>query len=247
MTSRSVVAVLAITTLGFAQSPITGDWRLDSTSGFVALDSSPNGHLGTLAGFTNDPAQWIAGRFGNALAFDGVDDRVEFAARGGIPFFTGRGEAFTLALWVRGAPADGDRILALANTAQQAPLFALGTGRAAAGTTSRLELLVRNDQGIESVRTSSRTVFDGAWHHVAYVETAGSARLYVDGVIDPANFDDRFGARGSRSVGYGTYTFDKLALGAVVQAQSSAHFAGALDDVQVYRCALSAIDVTTIA
>ncbi|MBI5851560.1 MAG: hypothetical protein HZB39_11140, partial [Planctomycetes bacterium] len=38
-----------------------------------------------------------------------------------------------------------------------------------------------------------------------------------------------------------------LALGAVVQAQSSAHFAGALDDVQVYRCALSAIDVTTIA
>jgi flagellin-like protein len=54
----------------------------DEVSGIVAYDLSGNGNNGTLydANHTNSdgdtPPQWVDGKFGNALSFDGVDDFV---------------------------------------------------------------------------------------------------------------------------------------------------------------------------
>jgi hypothetical protein len=244
---RLTFALGVSTSLALAQSPQLGDWGLDSSSGFIAQDSGPNARHGALLGFNADPTQWVAGRFGNALAFDGIDDRVDLPLGAGLPFFVGTGEAFSLCFWVRGAAADRDTVLALASSTSSLPLFAFNTGPTLAGASDKLELVVRNAQGIATTRRSSRVVFDGTWHHLAYVEAAGSARLYVDGVLDPASFDDRFGARGSRTAQYGQYPFNRLALGALVQNQASGHFAGALDEVQIYACALTAQDVAAIA
>ena len=57
----------------------TGDLRIhlafDETAGLVAYDSSGAGNHGALIG-TSESA-WTPGRIGNALDFDGVDDRVD--------------------------------------------------------------------------------------------------------------------------------------------------------------------------
>ncbi len=53
-----------------------GWWRFNEGSGNIAVDSSVNKNNGTLEG-TDGPPQWVAGREGTALEFDGVDDYVD--------------------------------------------------------------------------------------------------------------------------------------------------------------------------
>ncbi len=53
-----------------------GWWRFNEGAGTVAVDSSANKNNGTLLG-DDGPPQWVAGREGTALSFDGVDDHVE--------------------------------------------------------------------------------------------------------------------------------------------------------------------------
>ncbi|MBM4104292.1 MAG: discoidin domain-containing protein [Planctomycetes bacterium] len=47
-------------------------WKLDETTGLVAPDYSVNSHHGTLMNMDN--SDWVAGKLGNALSFDGVND-----------------------------------------------------------------------------------------------------------------------------------------------------------------------------
>jgi len=62
---------------------VVGAWHFDEGSGNIAHDTSGEGNDGTLydGNTTNDdgdtPPQWIDGKFGKALSFDGVDDYVE--------------------------------------------------------------------------------------------------------------------------------------------------------------------------
>jgi len=62
---------------------LVGLWHFDEGSGSYANDSSGYGNNGTLydANITNDdgdtPPQWVDGKYGKALSFDGVDDYVE--------------------------------------------------------------------------------------------------------------------------------------------------------------------------
>ena len=48
--------------------------RFDEKNGTEASDSSGKGHTGTL--FQMDDEDWVEGKFGNALHFDGVNDFV---------------------------------------------------------------------------------------------------------------------------------------------------------------------------
>jgi len=62
---------------------VVGAWHFDEGSGNIAHDTSGEGNDGTLydGNTTNDdgntPPQWVDGKFGKALSFDGVDDYVE--------------------------------------------------------------------------------------------------------------------------------------------------------------------------
>ena len=49
-------------------------WRFDEGSGYIAADSSGNGNPGILSNMTD--ADWVAGRVGGALDFDGTNDYV---------------------------------------------------------------------------------------------------------------------------------------------------------------------------
>lgn len=67
-----------------------GIWLLNEGSGNVAIDSSGNGNDGEIM---NSP-EWIDGKNGKALRFDGVDDYID------LPAITSDWEGMTVAVWV---------------------------------------------------------------------------------------------------------------------------------------------------
>src|SRR5262249_7122177 len=72
--ARAAAAVGAGTAAA-APSTLGAYWHFDENSGPTAADSSVNANTGTLGG----GASWTAGRFGSALAFDGLNDEVRAA------------------------------------------------------------------------------------------------------------------------------------------------------------------------
>jgi hypothetical protein len=66
-------------------------WKFDEGKGNIAYDSSGNGNNGTIYG-----AQWVQGKFGSALSFDGVDDYVE-TSLANVPSGS---SPFTISLWI---------------------------------------------------------------------------------------------------------------------------------------------------
>jgi hypothetical protein len=60
-----------------APAALAGSWRFDEGAGALASDDVA-GRSGTLQSFAS--SGWVAGRAGGALAFDGVDDRVDIGA-----------------------------------------------------------------------------------------------------------------------------------------------------------------------
>ncbi len=229
---------------GLAQVPWAGYWRLDEKTGTTAADTSPFKNDGVLKNFTGNP--WVAGKIGNALSFDGVDDYVQINIKKALPIYDGKGHPYSITFWVK-APAQNDkRVYSEGSNKSNAPLFTLGSGSSYYKKTDKLRVYIRNDQGRFVRLVSNTTVFDDKWHHVAWVDVSGKAALYVDGVRDTANFDYSFTGIGTRSPNHGTYTMNQVSLGAVLRAATCCYLKGILDDVRVYRFALSAADVKTV-
>ncbi|MFH1881375.1 MAG: LamG domain-containing protein [Planctomycetota bacterium] len=69
----SFVLVLGVALTSTAEAELVGWWRFDEGSGTTAFDLSEYGNDGILQG---DP-QWVNGKFGKALQFNGIDEFVE--------------------------------------------------------------------------------------------------------------------------------------------------------------------------
>ena len=80
-----------------AVSGLVGAYSFDAGSGSSAADSSGSANTGTLSGPT-----WVAGKNGNALSFDGVNDWVTMADSASLDLSSG----MTLEAWVK--PQGGD-------------------------------------------------------------------------------------------------------------------------------------------
>jgi sialidase-1 len=192
-------------------------------------DDSGNGN----AAYVRGGAAVAPGRFGNGLALDGADDRVE------VPFHESidlAGDDFTLTTWFRYADTTGTHAL----------LWAYRTG---GGTTpqlwlraepesNRIRALIMIDRfNITAQSTSAYN--DGQWHHVALQRTAGRFVLRIDGQ-----------EVGSAEVPPGSVTEGKefgvhgIHIGQRVDGAS--RFRGDLDDVRVYKRALTPAELELI-
>lgn len=186
-----------------------------------------------------DASNFIAGQRGQALTFN-VDPFTadEYAFRTtGSPI--SQNPNFSVAFWVR-APLDTNdrRIFSEASTSDQDTLFNLGTASNANGVTQGLDVFIRNDDGGVPVnhRRGQRTVFDGNWHHVTWVDANGAARLYVDGVLDPTDF----------TYTRGTITPNTTSLAAIFRTGPSAFFTGDIDEVAAWNRALTYTEIQEI-
>jgi hypothetical protein len=98
--SKKLICLFTLSVLGMAantSADLIAHWQFDETSGSIAHDASGNGNDGTLKG---DP-QWVSGRIGGAIEFDGVDDYVDVGSVG----ISGTVQR-TMAGWVKASTTD---------------------------------------------------------------------------------------------------------------------------------------------
>ncbi|MGD2094745.1 MAG: discoidin domain-containing protein [Phycisphaerales bacterium] len=197
-------------------------WSFDEGSGTTAYDLTGNGNDGV---FVGDP-QWVAGKYGGALEFNGDD----YLNCGNGPSLQIRDE-ITIVFWfqVEAFQNDWEAFLAKSDSAYRASRSAT-TGNAThmglSGTS------VGNGNGYFD---ASVTVTDGQWHHWAGVYDGTEARVYIDGVLD------------TTSAGTGQISLSSSDLYIGENSGATGRLLhGILDDVAIYSRALSLEEIQTI-
>ena len=177
------------------------------------------------------PAEDRDGNPRGALAFGGKD-HVDLGARI-------EPERFSLAVWIRPARAEKEQVIfSKATTAANVREKNLELRLDAFG---RLLLVVPNGSPFaKSVQTEQR-IPSGRWTHVAATYDGETGALYVDGVpAAEARIDPFEGSRGAAFVGARPDASGK-------RNRFSPGFAGRMDELRIYRGALSPVEAGALA
>ena len=214
---------------------LVGWWKFDEGSGTTAYDSSGNGHDGT---FMGDP-QWVAGKFGGALEFDGSADLVNVPDDFRLDFLDGSTPTFTVEFWFKttgvgtgtrfmGGPAILDRRRRGKPTSVQFHFMIDLVGK--------IRFCICDDNSTTRLNIVSTTIInDGFWHHAAGVRDGTSNwELYVDGNLEASSSTTM-----TASDGYW------LSFGARRRDGDSiiSYYNGKIDDIRIYSQALTQAEI----
>jgi len=199
---------------------IVGAWLLDDNKGDTAQDVSGNGNNGTLQG---NP-EWVEGKFGRALEFDG--NGVEIANPENFNFLT-----WTYVLWFRAAAA-GDYPNLIGRQFGNAHGWTIHLDPG--GATFRIR--IDTDGGINQVKTVPKNVRDEQWHHGAITHDDKNKKLemYIDGAKGEQSYAGNYKNSGG---------FLKISSPAVGAANLNN---GAIDDVAIFNVLLEEDDILDI-
>jgi chitodextrinase len=210
------VATSAPVTVNVANGPaprpgLVAAYALDEGTGSTAGDASGNGRPGTIIG-----ASWAIGRFGRALSFDGVDDRIDLT-----PLGTFYKSGFTYEAWVKKRTTKPDVAVVGTWVSGQGGGPMVWTDHVA----GRYQLTL--SAGTANYLDSGRVPTTETWEHVAVTHDGATARFYVDGQqVATRAFAGNVGDSNAWRIGaYG--------------AGPSGFFDGLVDEVRIYDRALS--------
>jgi hypothetical protein len=146
--------------------------------------------------------------------------------------------SYTVTLWVKGnyVGQPDRRVYSESANTNNNPLLNIGTDSASSNAQPVVDIYIRDNNGGVGIshRKSSLAAFDDAWHHLAWVDDKGLARLYVDGVQDATDFSY------SRTL----LTPNIVSVGGIIRSNGlAAPFIGLIDDVAVWGRALTAEEV----
>ncbi len=201
-------------------SGLVAYWKLDESSGTVAVDSSPNGNDGT---YTNGVTLFQTGQVDQAAEFDGSDDYV------GVPDdpTLQMDDVFSLSMWIR--PDSSSNI-------DQMILNKEGEYEIAISPSDELKWGITNTDPGWSWHSTGHIVAIGKWTHVALIYDNGSVTTYANGVlVDTYN--------GSGVVGDNNSSLNELRLGGRSNNPSGKYFDGRLDDIRVFKRVLCSEEV----
>ena len=194
-----------------------GLWHFDEGSGNEAKDASGNGNDGTLLNM--EEGDWVEGRFGKGLEFDGVDEYVEVKHSESLDI----NNIISLEAWIRtDSMCDNWETIILKHyNAGAVPYHCYGLwlnteGKAAfvLGTTSCTFLY------------SSTRVNDGKWHYVTGSYDGLTMRIYIDGIEE--NWKTNSGNLKSHTSAVG--------IGALINGQTGTplyYFNGIIDEARI--------------
>jgi Concanavalin A-like lectin/glucanases superfamily/Bacterial Ig-like domain/Bacterial Ig domain len=185
-------------------------YGFDETAGSTAADTSGRKLDGTVTGAT-----WTTGRFGNGLAFNGVDSWVTVPTSSWLSLTTG----MTLEAWVYPTAGGGWRTVMLKETADGHTFTLYSDGHAAPGAH------LQADTDVISEGTVPLPL--DAWTHLAVTYDGTNLRLYTNGALTS-----------TQSV-TGVPVTSTLPLRIGGNAIWGEHFAGIIDEVRIYYRALT--------
>ncbi len=209
-------------------SGLVGYWNFDGkNTNFatkVTTDSSGTGNNGTLTAMSTTTSP-IAGRVGQALSFDGVDDIVSVPNNSSLNFGAGN---FSISVWSKINSTQGS---GQGNGYVRLVDKTFTTGYSLGLSSSGNIHLEINGNG-SAVDTSGHDYRDNLWHNIVAVRTGNTtASIYVDGVLSV-----------SGTIVGGTMTSTSaLGIGSEFDG-STRYLKGAIDEVRIYNRALTAAE-----
>jgi hypothetical protein len=206
-------------------SGLVGHWKFNESGNVsTAADSSGQGNNGTLTNFPANPsANWVAGKIGNALNFDGTNDYVNIGNPGVLNFSTG---GFTISVWLKGAITGGST----RGIVRKESLSGGDIRIVASQSTGDLRFFIDDGAGQGGIY-SATNVLDNNWHHAALLVTTTNVYGYVDGIQVISDTHDNGLTTNSNNWTIGATN------------ASSEYFSGFIDDVRFYNRALSTQEI----
>jgi hypothetical protein len=197
-------------------------YDFDAGSGTSVTDRTGKGHTGTISGAT-----WTtAGRFGNALTFDGANDWVTVADANDLDFTT----AMTLEAWVYPTESGGGSWRnVLIKERPSGEVYNLYSN---ADANTPVAYVVRSTAPGTPLDVSGTSQLPlNAWSHLAVTYDNATLRLFVNGV-----------EVGTRAVAGPLLTSTGvLRIGG--NSKWGEYFAGRIDEVRIYNRALTAAEI----
>lgn len=209
-------------TLAQTSGPLAA-YSFDASSGTALADVS--GHNNTITLF-NGPS-WSAGRYGNALSFDGSNDRGVAAAYNPALNLTGR--SLTLSAWIYPRTNSGWQLIVDKpyTSSHSDPYFDWSMHRENA--TGRLNAFF----GCEGYQRSSNSSTPlNTWTHVAVTYDGTSLRHYINGVLDRTT-----------SVTCAVTNTNSRPIRIAANGGGGEVMNGLIDDVRIYNRPLSAAEI----
>ena len=152
-------------------------------------------------------------------------------------------ESWTLSIWAKldGVGQNDLRIFSEGNTGDSNPLFNLGThnqgaeGPAGAG---QLDVYIRQDGWpvVGHIYTVGEP-FDGEWHHIVFVQENGARAVYIDGELDDLEIAEK---------PEGDWLVNNTSIGGILRSSASHWVNGVLDEVAIWKRALSEEEIAEI-
>ncbi len=216
---------LMITGKGYCEidpETVVAIWLLDDDPGKTATDLSNNAHDGNIAS-----GEWVAGKFGKALEFDGKTDHVEVPdAEGldGVP-------QITVVCWTK---YDKEPPQNYAPVGKE-PLYRFIIGKGGSG--HFVVATTGNAWYSAGTVASGSGITPGEWHHLAGTYDETRARFYVDGKLAGQGPQAISGEVLNNAAGF---TMAKSI------ADNVDYLEGIVDEVAVFSVALSEADIKTI-
>ncbi len=198
---------------------LVGEWGFDAGVGTTAADNSGSGNVGAISG----PTWTTAGRFGNALTFDGVNDLVTVADANSLDFTT----AMTLEAWVRPTALGNawrTAVMKERTSGASYALYANGTGGTKVPTGEIFTTTYR--EAGASTQLAATT-----WTHIAATYNGTTLAVYVNG------------SQAGQLVTSGSITVGTGALRIGGNSIWGEWFQGDIDEVRVYNRALAATEI----
>ena len=214
-----VVFTLTLGLVSRTSADLVGYWRLDEGSGTMVYDSSSNNN-GTIHG-----AKWDAGKYGQALQFNGQDNYVEVPTSDSLEIDTN----VTIAAWIYWIDAgDGwQGILSkgpMSGPGENYSLFVNRDGRF-------FHFVLALNVGRVQQNSPNNSVVPNEWQHVCCTWDGSVTRIYITGevamemdqvaTIIPSTLPLRIGHRDA----------------------SSHYWNGIIDEVRIYNHALTEAEV----
>lgn len=227
-TSGSTSAVVQL-------SSLAGWWPFDGGAGTTALDSSGAGNSATL---TNG-VSWVSGQIGSAISANGTN---QYASTS--PIDLSSTQTITWTAWVNRTYGKGAGALIEDSTNFNTSATGFGffpDDSSDCGSPNTMMMGLNGNVGYTLNCYAQPT--SGVWHHFAAIydksqKGANALSLYIDGVLQPPVLQ--------MNTSTNTNSFGNNALYAFSRAGKSNFAGGSLDDLRLYKTALTAAQIQQI-
>ncbi len=175
-----------------------------------------------------------AGRYGNAMTFDGIND---FIMTGNISRNLGTVNGpYTLSGWINVMPGETDGNIIHLSAASNGGGWCLPPVQLVGG-----KLRVQSWTGVAALANGTTTINPGVWYHFTNTwDSTNGLRLYVNGQLDASASQATYSASGSNN--YFFFGFNS----GIGCSYENGYFNGSIDEVRIYNRSLSADEVNVL-